>query len=56
MAVGHEPLGLLGGAQLGVREAEGTYTGFNERITLRRTTPDGIVLHEHDPAMFTRVA
>ncbi len=56
MAIADEPLGLLGGAKLGIREAEGAYTGFNQRVTLSRTTPDGVVLHEHDPAMFSRVA
>ena len=32
------------------------YTGFNQRVAFSRTTPDGIVLHEHYPAMFARVA
>jgi len=49
VAVLDEARGLLGGAQLGVRQAEGAHARLGQGVALGRAPADRVVLHEHDP-------
>lgn len=55
MAIADEPLCLLGRTELRVREAERPHAGVDQRIALRRSPADRVVLHQDDPGAGARV-